>query len=179
MVGAIVETVLGAFVLRKGRDASKSLGTLVIDVFTKRTAGDAHLSRHLSGIRSKVIIAPPKQPLVKLEDVAIKFEQIDDCVVVLKPIHPSDRHRAERLRLQRLCQHALERRHHLLALDCRKYWFVFRRHLAILQYRNQPFEQFRLNFEFLAGLQCQQVDLALNLAPRTVTPDAMRLERRL
>ena len=78
MVGAVVETVLGPFVLGKGRDTPKPFGPLIVDVLAERTTGDAHFVGHLPGFRPEVILPAAQQPLVELEDVAIQFEEIDE-----------------------------------------------------------------------------------------------------
>ena len=64
MVGAIVETVFGSLILRKGCNPLESFGPLIVDspfvVLGERTSADAHFGRHLSRLGLKIVIATPQ-----------------------------------------------------------------------------------------------------------------------
>ena len=140
MIGAVIETVLGPFILSKFCHTSKPLRSLIVDVLAKRTAGDPHFCRHGLRLWMEIILSPPQQSFVDLKDVAIEFKKIHNGVVVLKPIHPSDRRGVEWLGLDDLTKHQLEFFDHLLAIHRRNRRLVLGGHLTIFQNLNQSFK---------------------------------------
>ena len=176
MIGTIIETKLGTFILGKRCHAPEPFGSLVIDVLTKRPAGDTHLGGHLFGLRVKVIITASHQPFIEPKDYAVQFKEIHHRVVILKAVHAPDRRGHKRPGLQDLPKHCLEPHNHVLALSLRHHRLILGRHLTILQSHKQCLEQLRLGLKIIVRFQFQQVDLALNLALLAVTLNAMGLE---
>ena len=131
MIRAIVEPVLGSLVLWKRRDASKSFGSLIVDVLAERTNGDTDLLGHLFSFRTEVIITAPHEPLIELEDIAIQFKEIHNRIVVLKAVHSPDLRGLEGLGLQGLPKHRLEAHNHLHPRGFWQWRLVLGRHLAI------------------------------------------------
>ena len=101
VIRAVIEPMLRAFVLRKGRYAAEPFRPLIVDILAERPTRHAHFVRHLFGGRIKVLTTPSHQPLVHLENIAVQLQQIHHRVVVLKPVHPSHRRCQKRLLLRR------------------------------------------------------------------------------
>ena len=107
MIGAIVETMLGTFVLWKGCNPLEPLRPLVVDILTEWPTGNPHLRRHLLCFRSEVIIPAPHQPLIEPKDFTIQLEQIYYGIVVLKAVHSPDWRGHKRPGLLNLPKHRL------------------------------------------------------------------------
>ena len=176
MIGTIIETKLGTFILGKRCHTSEPLGPLVINILTKRPTGDTHLGGHLFGFRMKVIITASHQPFIEPKDYAVQFKEIHHRVVILKAVHAPDRRGHKWAGLQDRPKHCLESHNHVLALGLRHHRLILGRHLTILQGNKQCLEQLRLGLKIIVRFQFQQVDLALNLALLAVTLNAMGLE---
>ena len=134
---------------------------------------------HFAAGRFEMTRAASHQSFRQGEDATLEFEQVCHCIVVLKPVHASDRDGGEVVLRERSLEERLKVTDHPLTCSGFERGFLFRWHFLLGQGRNYILDQLGAVQQVRVISQSEQVHFPFYFALLAVAFDAMHLERGL